>query len=309
MIGMQQVLVLFLLIISGIIIKKKNIVTDHINDEISRLVINICLPAFIISSMDFGFSVDVLINSGLLVLLSFSIYGMSIVISKIFTKVLKIQGAARDVYEYVAVFSNCGFMGYPVLHAAFGEEAVFYAAIYNLSFSVLVWSYGVFIMNRSHQNTIEKKSVWTMLKSSVNPAMVAVFIGFIMFLTGIKLPGPIYQTVKMIGSTTTPLSMMFIGFILAEVHPKELFSDWRDFVLTVHRLVVLPLLVFVILNALGIEGITLIIPVVITAMPAAANSAIIASRYKSDFKLASKLIFITTLFSILSIPIVIGLVQ
>ena len=306
---MQQVLVLFLLIIAGVIIKKRGIVTDHINAEVSSLVINVCLPAFILSSMAFDFSVEVLINSGMLVLISFSIYGLSIAIAKMLNKGFRLSGAARDVYEYVAVFPNCGFMGYPVLHAAFGQEAVFYAAIYNLSFSVLVWSYGVFIMQRSHRENLEKRSIFSMLKSSVNPAMIAVFLGFLMFLTGVKLPGPLYQTVKMIGSATTPLSMMFIGFILAEVHPKELFSDKRDFILTAHRLIVLPILVYFILTTLGVEGITLMIPVVITGMPAAANTAIIASRYKSDFKLASKLIFITTLFSILTIPLVIGLVQ
>ncbi len=309
MVGMEQVLVLFLLIVAGIIIKKRGIVTEHINKEVSSLVINVCLPAFILSSMAFDFSVEVLINSGMLVFLSFTIYGVSIVLAKLLNRALKIKGAARDVYEYIAVFSNCGFMGYPVLHAAFGEEAVFYAAIYNLSFSVLVWSYGVFIMQRSHREDAVKRSVLSIIKSSINPAMIAVFIGFTLFLTGIKLPGPLFKTVKMIGSATTPLSMMFIGFILAEVHPKELLSDWKDYVLTLHRLVVIPLLVFFGLKAFGVSGITLVIPVVVAAMPAAANSAIIASKYKSDFKLASKLIFITTLLSIVSIPIMIGLVQ
>tara|TARA_Y100001933_G_C18960257_1_gene547821 strand:+ start:355 stop:1284 length:930 start_codon:yes stop_codon:yes gene_type:complete len=309
MVGMEQVLVLFLLIVAGIIIKKKGIVTEHINKEVSSLVINVCLPAFILSSMAFDFSVEVLINSGMLVFLSFTIYGVSIVMAKLLNKALKKQGAARDVYEYIAVFSNCGFMGYPVLHAAFGEEAVFYAAIYNLSFSVLVWSYGVFIMQRSHREDAVKRSVISIIKSSINPAMIAVFIGFALFLTGVKLPGPIFKTVKMIGSATTPLSMMFIGFILAEVHPKELLSDWKDYVLTAHRLVIIPLLVYFGLTAIGVDGITLVIPVVVAAMPAAANSAIIASKYKSDFKLASKLIFITTLLSIVSIPLMIGLVQ
>ncbi len=283
--------------------------TDHINAEVSSLVINVCLPAFIISSMAFDFSLEVLINSGMLVFLSFSIYGVSILLAKLLNKALGMKGAARDVYEYVAVFSNCGFMGYPVLHAAFGDEAVFYAAIYNLSFSTLVWSYGVFIMQRSHREDAVKRSVLSIMKSAINPAMIAVFTGFMLFLTGIKLPGPIYQTIKMIGSATTPLSMMFIGFILADVHPKELLSDWQDYLLTFHRLILLPLLVYFTLTALGMSGMTLIIPVVIAAMPAAANSAIIASRYKSDYRLASKLIFITTLFSIISIPIMIGLVQ
>ncbi len=309
MLGVQQVIVLFLLIVAGLFVKKKGIVTDHINAEVSNLVINICLPSFIIASMAFDFSVEVLVNSGMLVVLSFIIYGVSIILSRILTRALKIQGAQRDVYEYIAVFSNCGFMGYPVLHAVFGEEAVFYAAIYNLAFNVLVWSYGVFIMQRSHRADAEHRSVWQTLKASVNPAMVAVLVGFTMFVTGIKLPDPIHQTLKMIGSMTTPLSMMFIGFILAEVHPRELFNDWKDFILTAHRLIVIPVLTYFTLSTLGITGVTLYIPVVITAMPAAANSAIIASRYHSDFKLASKLIFITTLFSIISIPVIIGLVQ
>ncbi len=309
MVGVQQVIVLFLLIVVGAFVKKKKIVTDHINAEVSNLVINICLPAFILSSMAFDFSLEVLINSGMLVLLSFTIYGVSIILARFLNRALKMKGARRDVYEYIAVFSNCGFMGYPVLGAVFGQEAVFYAAIYNLAFNILIWSYGVFLMQRSNSTGSESRSLTQSLKSAVNPAMIAVFIGFTMFVTGLRLPGPLYNTVKMIGATTTPLSMMFIGFILAEVHPKELFNDWKDFVLSVHRLIILPILVFIVLKMFGVSGVTLYIPVVIAAMPASANSAVIASRYHSDFRLASKLVFITTLFSILTIPVIIGLVQ
>ncbi len=103
---MEQVLVLFLLIVAGIIIKKRGIVTEHINKEVSSLVINVCLPAFILSSMAFDFSVEVLINSGMLVFLSFTIYGVSIVLAKLLNRALKIKGAARDVYEYIAVFQT-----------------------------------------------------------------------------------------------------------------------------------------------------------------------------------------------------------
>lgn len=310
--GMEQVLVLFLLILAGIAVKKAKIVTDHIHDEISSLVIHICLPAFILSAMEFDFSPQVIMNSGVLVLLSFAVYILSIFLGSLLVKVLGKTGTQKDIYQYISVFSNSSFMGYPIVGMAFGKEAVFYAAIYNLSFSVLVWSYGVYVMNRSHNQgkEISKKEAFISgLKGSVNPSMVAVFMGFSLFLLGIKLPRPLFHAIEMIGKSTTPLSMMFIGFILADVHPRELFEDKKDFVLAFHRLIFLPLLIYGVLKGFGASGIVLVIPVMITAMPAAANSAIIASKYKSDFRLASKLIFVTTFLSILTIPLVIALVQ
>lgn len=298
----SQVMVLFLLIVVGYVIKKLGIVTDAINKEIGGLVINIALPAFLLVSMNQNFSVEMLKNSGIFVLLSIGVYAGFAVTAKFFSKCLRVKGKTRDVFEYVLLFSNVGYMGYPVVKVVFGDEGVFYTAVYNLSFNVLVWSYGVYLMNRNSDHKEERKGF-------LNPGLVAVLFGFSLFAFSIELPKPIFDTLKLIGDTTTPLSMMFIGFILAETSFKEVFTDLQVYGLTVIRLVIQPFLVYVVLRAIGFEGLLLNIPVLIAAMPAAANTAIIASKYGSDYQLAAKVIYISTLLSVVTIPIVAQLLQ
>ncbi len=230
---------------------------------------------------------------------------------EIFVKLLGKTGAQRDIYQYVAVFANTGYMGYPVIGMIFGTQAVFYAAVYNMSFSVLMWSYGVYVLTRSNyknENRSKKQVIINGIKSAINPSMMAVVIGFVMFFLGLKFPEPVFKTINIVGSATTPLAMMFIGFILADVKFKELFDDIKDFIISGYRLLVLPCLLYLVLNLAGIAGIKLIIPVMMAAMPASANSVLVASKYKSDAKLASKLVFITTLLSIVTIPVIAGLV-
>jgi hypothetical protein len=296
----QQVLVLFILIIVGYVIRKMNLVTDAINKEIGSLVVNIALPAYLIVNMNQPFSVDMLKNSLVFVILSFGVYAGFAVSAKLFSKMLHVEGKAKDVFEYVLLFSNVGYMGYPVVQVVFGQEGVFYTAVYNLSFSVLVWSYGVFLMNRNSDHKEKRKGF-------LNPGLVAVLIGYALFAFSIKLPGPIEQTLKLIGDTTMPLSMMFIGFILAQTEMKTIFREWRVFAITFIRLVVQPASVWLVLSTFGFKGLLLNIPVLKAAMPAAANTAIIASKYGSDYQLAAKLIYISTLLSVATIPFVVEL--
>lgn len=294
----QQVVVLFLLIVVGYVIRKMNIVTDAINREIGALVINIALPAFLIVSMNQSFSVEMLKTSGIFVLLSFGVYAGFAVSAKLFSKMLGVKGKARDVFEYVLLFSNVGYMGYPVVKVVFGDEGVFYTAVYNLSFSVLVWSYGVYLMNRNSDHKEKSKGI-------LNPGLVAVLIGFTLFVFNLELPKPIEETLRLIGDTTTPLSMMFIGFILAQTEMRSIFKEWQVFVISFIRLIIQPASVWLVLRAFGAEGLLLNIPVLIASMPAAANTAIIASKYGSDYQLAAKLIYISTLLSVITIPIVV----
>lgn len=301
MIIINQVFVLFLLIISGFIIKKLKIVSDNINNEISSLVINVALPAFIITSMNQSFTREILNNSAMLLLISACVYLFAILFAKFYVKINGYSGSKKDIYEYIIIFANVGYMGYPVVSVALGEIGVFYAAVYNLSFNFLVWTYGVHLITRSSEDKKIKKNI-------LNPGFIALIIGFSLFLFSISLPEPIYRTLKMIGSTTTPLSMMFIGFILADVNLRELYTDKGAFLLSFVRLLLLPLIVLLTLKTIGFEDYMLSIPVLLTAMPAAANTTILASRYGGDVKLASKATFLSTLLSILTIAIILNLI-
>ncbi len=303
---LTQIFVLFSLIILGYIIRKLGIVTAAINREIGALVLNVALPAFIVSSMDFPFSLDVLKDSLLLIVISFAVYGVSILISKAYTRLTKAEGSGRPVLEYVITFSNSGYMGYPVVYEVFGEKGVFYAAIYNMAFNILVWSYGVNLLRE--KGTAVQMDLSSRLKKIFNPGLIALIIGYTIFLTGVKLPAGITKVLEMVGSTTTPLSMMFIGFILTEVSFKEALKNRHVWGVSALRLILIPAATFLILKALGFEDLTLMIPVLIAAMPAAANTAIFASQLGGDYRTGSLLIFITTLLSVITIPLLMYLI-
>lgn len=297
----SQVMVLFLLICTGFVTKRLGIVTEKINRELGRLIMNVTLPAFIIVSMNYEFSYQALIESFNLLIISFVVYGFAIVVSKVVVRALKIERAKVDVYEYVMTFSNVGYMGYPVVAIVFGTTGVFYAAIYNLSFNLLIWTYGVHLMSRSKGT--KQLTASQRLKHILNPGLIAVFIGFFLFLTSTKMPQTLYRTMDMIGSTTTPLSMMFIGFLLSELQFKDLFNEFKDYVVIMIRLLLLPAVVGIVLYKMGMTGYLLGIPVLITAMPGAANTAVFAELYENDSVLASKLVFISTLLSVVTIPL------
>lgn len=299
---LQQVLVLFLLIVIGYIVKRLQVVTDAIIRELGALVLNVTLPAFLITSMNMPFSPSVLRSSIVFIIISLSVYVFGILVVRPATRILRVDGKARDVYEYVILFSNFGYMGYPVVDLIFGSQGVFYAAIYNLPFSFLVWTHGVYVLRR-HADSDAPKSK----KFHINASLVAVVAGFLLFMTSVKLPAPIFDSLSLVGSMTTPLSMMFIGFILADSDIKQLTMDWKVYAFSVLRLLIMPICVYLVLKNLGYEGLLLGVPVVISAMPAAANSAVIAAQFGSDYQLASRVIFISTLASIATIPIFVAL--
>lgn len=125
MVALSQVFTLFLLIVVGYVVKKQKVVTERIHGELSNLVLNVCLPAMVIHSMNFAFSPDVLVKSGQLVLAAFVIYSGTILLSYPLTRLMGARGQQRDIFQYVLVFSNVGYMGYPVINAVMGERGCF----------------------------------------------------------------------------------------------------------------------------------------------------------------------------------------
>ncbi len=308
MLGLNQVSMLFILILIGYFFKKRGMISDSMVHDVAAIVFNVGLPAFILTSMSFDFSKEVLFNSITLLVISIVVYMLMIFMGKIFNKLLGNVEKAQDVYQYMFVFANVGYMGYPVVYAVYGQMGVFYTAIFNLGFNLFSWTYGVYLLDRDsrEKNKDNKAPFYKSLAVLLNPAIVALMLGMVLFLTSTKLPPMIFDTAKMIGGIVTPLSMMCVGFILAGVEVKDILSDYKVLIASFIRLIVIPLVIFIILFALGEDKYLLIIPVVLTSMPAAANTAIFAIRYNSDYKLASKLVFVSTLMSIITIPIVIN---
>lgn len=291
----NQVVVLFLIILVGFYARKRDIVTADMTGKLSTLLLQVTQPLLIISSFQFELSPDRLRNALLVLASSMFIHLFSMFLGKFLY--LRFPKRTQNVLKYVTVFSNCGFMGFPVLESVFGSIGVFYGALYVIPFNILALSYGTMVFTGSGDKDTFKKIL-------THPIIISVAVGMVLFLFQIQLPKPIYEAISMVGSMTSPLSMLIVGCLLANVPFRELFKGREIFVGSVVRLIILPLMVYGILRLIPMPQEVLQASVILTAMPAAANTAIYAEKFEGDAMLASRLISISTILSIFTIPLI-----
>jgi predicted permease len=294
----EQVLILFLLMLVGFTARKKRLLNPELNAGITEVLLNITVPFMIVSSFHLKFSATILHNAVMLFEAALLAHGVSALAGFLF--LLKCPKSDRKVLQFVTIFSNTGFMGLPVLGSLFGPMGVFYGSIYVVVFNILVWSLGVWIFTG--------KEGFRVREVLTNPAILAVFIGFIIFLFSIPLPLPLLKTLDMVGSMTTPLSMIIIGSLLAELKLRELLTGWTIYYGVISRLLLMPLFIAFLLHSLRIPGYLLKICVTSVAMPAATMTAIFAEKFHDNTVLASRLVFITTVLSLVTIPLVIMMI-
>jgi predicted permease len=258
------------------------------------------MPLMILASFNINFTWDKLYNAGYLVGLSLVVH-----IALYFISRFVFPGYTDDiksVLRYTMVFSNAGFMGFPVVEALFGKTGLFYASIYLMPYRILMWTLGVALF-------LKGGSKGSMKKILLNPSIITTFLGIIIFLSPVKIPEVLNSAFDMVGSTTTPLSMIVIGALVADVKFKEVFSGFAVFYLSFIRLIALPVLVFFILRLFNANKIVIDIMTILTAMPAGTMTAMLSERYGGNSSFASKCVFVTTALSTVTIPLIVMLLK
>ena len=310
----SQTLILFFLLMIGFTIRRLEIVDQHLNDNLTNLIIYVTLPALIINSMNYDFSLERLSQLGMALVSAVFIFLIMISVSWLVSARLGSDKDEVSIYRFILIFANVGFMGYPVVEVIFGQQGVFLASIYNLVFNLFLWTIGVLIMCSSCR--VEESKIKVDLSRLLNPGIISIGIGFLIFLFSVELPGAVDSTLHMLGETTTPLAMIVVGNILAQVEIKDIFTKGKLWLLAAVRLAILPVLVLAILKGLSavvpiisFSPVLLGVLIVLTGMPAAANTAIFAQKFGSDEALASQGIFLTTLLSIVTIPLIVYITQ
>lgn len=296
----NQVLILFLMILVGIYARKRNYINKQINDGLSKLLLKITLPLLIISSFNTNFSKSMIVNAEKLFVYTLIVHIVIIIFSKIVY--CKVPIDKRGVVKFVTLFSNSGFMGYPVLKGLYGNPGVFYCSIFGIVLNVFMFSYGIMVLD------VEGGSSFKELKKIIfNPAIVAIIIGIIILITGIKLPYVLSSTISSVGSMTSPLSMIIVGAMLADTKVKSAISGKTVYIISFIKLIVVPVLTFFTLKLVGAPTLIIDIIVLLEAMPAASNAAVLSFQYGGDELLAIKSIFVSTVLSIVAIPVIIKL--
>jgi len=192
-------------------------------------------------------------------------------------------------------------MGFPILESLFGKLGILYGSIYVCTSNLFLWTFGEMLFSGSYDMKAIKNAL-------LNPGIISIGVGILLFLSPVKLPFFIKKSIDMVGSLTTPLAMIIIGSMLAEIRLKEIFSGTYVYYGTIVRLLVFPMIILIILKTLGIHGIVLGTCCIVTAMPAAANVVMFAEKYNGDSVLASKIVVLSTAMSIITIPIMVMIV-
>ncbi|MDO5028827.1 MAG: AEC family transporter [Bacillota bacterium] len=301
---LEKVSVLFSLIVIGYIVGKFNIVTKSGQKDLTGLVLKVTMPATIIIAMQQPFSSDKVHNILVLIGIFILSYAIMFVSGLALSKLLNKEPANRkDIIRAGVLLSNTSFMGYPIVLSLLGEESLFYAVICGgFVFEIISWTYGVYLIGRNAEG-----GQAGLKEALLNPGVISIFVGGILFLTGTSIPEPIFSTMKLLGGATSPLAMIVVGLILSRSKMGDAFKDKSIFAVAISKLVINPLLIIGVLRLLNFDGMNIVIPVVLLSMPTAAYLAMFSENSGNDDKFASGIVFVSSLLSLITIPLITAL--
>ena len=220
----------------------------------------------------------------------------------------KLDRPARGAHAFMMVFGNVGFLGFAVLAAIFDESAVLYAAVFNIVFNVVLFSLGVFFVAGNDEETKEKRSVKMQLKALgrtlTKPVMIASYAAMALALLHVTDNGPIGQTCNILGGMTVPAAMLIIGSTLAKMPVREMLFDGWSYLTTLIRLIVVPVAVYFLFGLFISDSYLLAILTLLAAMPVASNGTMLCLAYDGDTRTMSRGTFLTTVFSLATLPII-----
>lgn len=303
----QQVLIMFLLSAIGYICFRTKKITMEGCRTISNILIYLSLPCVIINSFLVEFSTEKLMGLIYSSLAAALVMVVSITLSRLFF--------SKDaILNFASSFSNPGFFGIPLIVATLSDGAVFYVAAFIAFVNLLQWSYGVALLTTDASTTKEKGSWKQFLPSPKRlftaPFMIATIIGLFFFLTRIPMPGLANKVIQYISGLNTPLAMFTIGIYLAQTNPGQMFQKKKLYLLSAVRLFIIPLVSMLILFFLPEEFAEMKMALlIVAACPTGSNVAVYAQLYDSDYSYAVETVIISTLLSIVTIPLIVQLAE
>ncbi len=283
---------------------KAKIIGDETAHALSTIVLKICNPFLLLTSvLGIEYSNENLRSGLLVLLLSLIVHAAGALLAFLATCRLKDQ-RVRRVCELEMVFANCGFFGFPLLKVVYGDIGLFWGGFYCIVFNILLWSYGVFVLSRANR---EFKIRLT--KIFINGGTVPCILGLSLYFLRIPVYPPVLESLKTIGSVCTPLSMLFIGTMIAKIPLKRLVMTPMTYYVAFVKLIMMPLGAAVLLKLLGFSLEFATFGALMASLPTAAATAMFAETYDIEPVFASQNVGVNTLITLLTIPLIMQLVH
>lgn len=296
----EQVLILFLLIATGFLCGKIKLLNTKSVKSINDLVLYIVCPCVILKTFMRDFEADMLTGLSVSAAVAVFVHMFAALIAYLIFR--GNDNVKNKVYRLAVVFSNCGFMSLPLQQALLGDDGAFYGAVYIAVFNICVWTLGVCMSSGDKKSLSPKKIL-------LNPSITAVVIGIIIFILSIPIPEIISAPVNYLAAMNTPLPMIIIGFYLSQSKIIDAFTDIKGFICVGLRLVIVPLITLGVLTLCGIHGTVLITCVIASSAPVAATTTMFAAKFGNDTSLSVNLVTLSTLLSIITMPLIVGFAQ
>lgn len=292
-----QVLVLFILMGVGYLAAKLKFLSEEGIKSVTNLMLYIITPCMMINAFQRPFDPALLRGFLIAAAATAGIYVLEIVMASLLIR--DRDEARKRALRFGVIFTNCGYMAFPLLEALMGSEAVLYGAAFNAVHVVFLWTYGLSLMCGGKEKINIRKAV-------VNPGTVSAIIGLILFFCSVELPPLIGQPVSYLAGLNAPVPMLIIGYYLEKMDFHSVLRTGNEYLMLALRLVVIPLLTLGILYLCGVRGTLLTSIVVCISAPVATMSTMFATKYGQDPEFASGTVAVSTLFSIVTMTLIVG---
>ncbi len=296
----NQMVIMFILIMVGYMIRKVKLIDHNGSKTLSNILLLLVNPVVILNSfLTVEYDAAMVRNFLWTILFALISHILGIAASKIM-----LPGKDPDtmIEHYSAVYSNCGFMGIPLVQSILGAKGVFYLTAYLVVFNFLTWTHGLIIIT----GDTSPKQLARGLRS---PVMFTMLAGIICYFLRLKVPGNVETAFTYIAGMNTPLGMFVAGAALAETNPFTALKKWRVYMVAAAKLFVMPLLAMLVMLIFHPADAVYYTIIVASASPVATTCTMLAMRYDRNYHYASQLYVITTLMSMLTIPSVIALAE
>lgn len=291
-----QMIILFIVVIAGYGLSKKKMMDADFDRKLSVLVINVTCPCLILSSVMGDTLPDKRFILPLLAV-GFATYVILIGAAFLLPRYLPVKRDDRGIYSFMLAFGNVGFIGYPIVASIFGPSAVFYACILNFPSTLLIFVFGtLFISGDQGKMRFDRRTLYC-------PAMLASYLSILIVVTGWVPPHVISTPFVLLGNITVPAALLIIGSSIAQVPIRRMFGNTAIYLMAALRLLLIPLLILYLSRLCRVDETIANINVVLAAMPVASYGTLFCIQYEKGEVIMAEGTFITTLLSVLSIPL------
>lgn len=305
-----QMLILFTIVLLGAIARKIHLMNDDFDTLLSKLVMTVTLPGMILDSVLSNTNLPDSHTIMMMLVYSTVLYVLVCLFAWIFVRLVYrgVPRPAQGAHAYLISFGNTGFIGFAVLGAIMGNDAVLYGAVYNIPYNVFLFSVGMlFIASTGSDGAAAKKPVKEQVKAIakqlVSPCLISCFVAMFLALFGVTDSGYVGQTCNLLGQMTVPAAMLVIGSTLAKQPLKQMVNDGWSYLTSFMRLAGVPLLIFFVGGIFIHDPYILAVIVIESAMPAASSGIMMCLAYGGDTMTMSRGTFITTIFSLVTLPL------